>query len=192
MTSHPRKSNFLSVGKLMKHIFLCLWSVLLLALPVRGDDLLLYAPFDGSADAAIARGDARNLGGLGLNFIGGIRGQAIVLENDCRFATPGNFRPEQGAVAVWVRPRWNGSDATSHYVFCIYGQRDLPHAWAVNRWNVAFGDGKCAFTIFTRTEGKTFSVCSGLQLETRRVASRRRDLGERQLHEARRRNEAVS
>ncbi|MBM4046985.1 MAG: LamG domain-containing protein, partial [Planctomycetes bacterium] len=140
------------------------WRALIISLSllgsvnIHGEDLLLYAPFDAAADAAIARGNAANLGGLAVGFTTGMRGQAFVLRTDCRFAVERNFRPQAGTVAVWVRPHWDGAEAASHYVFCIYGQRDLPHSWAVNRFNVAFGAGRCAFTIFTSAEGKTFSV----------------------------------
>lgn len=128
----------------------------------RPADLLLYAPFDGAGDAAFARGEARNLGGLGLNFVPGLRGEALVLRNDCLFRLPGNFRPEQGTVAVWLRPHWNGDDPTTRYVFCIYGRRDLRHSWAVNRWNITCGGGRAQFAIFSQTEAVRFNVAGDI------------------------------
>ena len=126
------------------------------------DGLLLYAPFDGSPDAAIARGDAHNPDGLGLSFTEGIRGKAVVLRNDCRFAVAGNFDASEGTVALWMRPHWSAGDPSTHYVFCLYGRRDLHHSWAVNRWNITCGGGQCRFTIFSQTESKTFSASASI------------------------------
>ncbi|MEN6645572.1 MAG: LamG-like jellyroll fold domain-containing protein [Armatimonadia bacterium] len=124
-------------------------------------DLLLYAPFDGSGDAAVAGGDGRQRDLL--SFVEGLRGQAVSLSSDCQYGVKGNFRAESGTIALWVRPHWNGTDATNRYLFCLYGQRGLPHSYAVNRYNLDCGGGTMRFTIFTRDEGKTVGVASPIK-----------------------------
>ncbi len=154
----------------------CFLALILSVAYSAADEVLLYAPFDGTADAVVllearppepaaapgrareARGDVRNLGSPGLNFTDGIRGRALVVQDDCRYAVPGNFRVQEGTVAVWLRPHWEASSPAPHYLFCLYGKRDLPRSWAVNRWNIAFAGGQCVFTIYSQTEGATFSV----------------------------------
>ncbi len=123
-------------------------------------DLLLYAPFDRSADAAIARGSAQNQGATGLAFVDGVRGQAVVLSDDCRYEVAGNFGAQEGTIGVWLRPHWQGSDPTARTLFCLYGRRDLAHSWAVNRWTIDCSAGRCRFTVFSATAGKTFSVAA--------------------------------
>lgn len=140
-------------GKLLP-ILLVIWA----QAAIRSADLLLYAPYDSTADAAIAGGDARSLGGLGLSFVAGLRGQAVALRDDCRYSVAGSFRPEEGTVAAWVRPQWDGTDPVTHYVFCLYGQRDLPHSWAINRFNLCCAGGRCVFSLFTQREGVTHHV----------------------------------
>lgn len=139
--------------------------LLLLLLPVltanAADDLLLYAPFDGSLAAVLAQGQAASPGELG-SFVPGLRGQALVLRSDCSFPAAGNFRPTAGTVAFWVRPHWPGTDPTSHHLFCLYGDRTLPHAWAVNRWNVVCAGGRCTFSLYTREEGVTHHLSASV------------------------------
>ncbi len=141
------------------------WLTLVLAVvalaPARGQDLLLHAPFDGTMDAAFAIGSATAGGGL-APFVPGVRGQAMVLNADCLLPVPGNFRPDTGTVAAWIRPHWQGSDPGPRYLFCLYGRDDLPRPWAVNRWTVSFGGGRCQFSIFTSTEGETVSVAADI------------------------------
>lgn len=144
----------------MRHGLTLLLGVVALA-PARGQDLLLHVPFDGTLHPALAAGPATAAGGL-APFVSGLRGQAVVLNADCRLPTPGNFRPEAGTVAAWLRPHWEGSSPGPHYFFCLYGRDDLPRPWAVNRWTVSFGGGRCEFAIFTATEGETVSVAADI------------------------------
>jgi hypothetical protein len=138
-------------------------------LPAIAEGLLLYVPFDDSPDAAIAGGSAENVGGLGLGFVPGLRGEAAVLRNDCRYHVAGNFRTEQGTVAMWVRPNWSGADPTGHVLFCLYGQSDLPHSWAVNRFDVGCGGGESIINFnkridklfHVRTKTTRLAICKG-------------------------------
>ncbi len=131
------------------------WACVAAAQPA---DLLLYSPFDGTAGAAIARGGGENLGDAAPGFSDGMRGQALVLQSDCLYPTAGNFDPRAGTLAAWVRPHWSGDDPAGHYLFCIYGHRELPQPWSVNRWSVQFAGGLCTFTIFSEVVGETFSL----------------------------------
>ncbi|MBI3922730.1 MAG: LamG domain-containing protein [Armatimonadetes bacterium] len=157
-TQRRKVAKILSCPCAFASLRLCVLLLLTTQFSSHADDLLLYVPFDRSADAAIAGGSAENAGGLGLSFAPGLRGEAAVLRNDCRYRVAGNFRPEQGTIAMWVRPHWSGADPTGHVLFCLYGQRDLPHSWAVNRFDVGCGAGRCTFTVFTKTEGVTHRV----------------------------------
>jgi len=118
---------------------------------------LLYAPFDGSPDAVIAAGSARNLHPE-QTFVQGHRGQSIQLVSDCEFEVPGNFNPSEGTVSMLVHPHWESDDAQGHHLFCLYGRRDLPNSWATNRWSLVFDRANLTFSIYTREAGKAFSV----------------------------------
>lgn len=140
------------------------WLTVLLAvatLPAQAQNLLLHAPFDGSPDAAFARGSAAAAGGL-APFVPGLRGEAVVLDTDCLLPMPGNFRVEAGTVAAWVRPHWDGGAPGPHYLFCLYGDTGLPRPWAVNRWTISFGGGRCDFSLFTEAEGETVSLVADI------------------------------
>lgn len=126
-------------------------------------DLLLYAPFDGSADAAVAAGSARQKGSSALSFTDGLRGRAVDLSDDCRFETAGNFRPEEGTVAVWLRSTWDSTDPTTRYVFCLYGDRSLTESWRLNRWSVYFAGGQLNLVVWD-AEGRSYGIATrGLQ-----------------------------
>jgi len=74
------------------------------------DDCLLYAPFDGSADAFIAKGSQEAAVEGELKFTPGMRGKAIVIGNyegkDCgpvSFETKDNAYARVGSVAFWAK-----------------------------------------------------------------------------------------
>ena len=120
-------------------------------------DLLLHAPFDGTADPACARGSGLQQGGL-LTFAPGLRGGAVSLTSDCLFAVPGNFDPRAGTLACWLRPHWSGTDPTGHYVFCLYGRRDQPEPWAHNRFSVHCVGGQCYFSVYPQAPGASVGI----------------------------------
>jgi hypothetical protein len=120
-------------------------------------DLLLYAPFDGTADAAFAQGSAVQSGSSSLAFVPGLRGQAASISNDCRFAVEGNFRPEAGTVAMWVRSTWSDKQAAGRYLFCLYGSRDIPESYHFNRFSLYFGAEGPNFVVWG-SDGKSRAI----------------------------------
>lgn len=128
-------------------------ALIALACWAQDDGLLLYAPFDDAGDAAIAGGDPRNLHPE-QSLVKG----ALVLDRDCEFRVAGNFRREEGTVALWIRPHWDGDAAGPHQLFCLYGQRDLEESWARNRWNLVCAGGNCTFSIYPEKPGKALHI----------------------------------
>jgi len=111
-------------------------------------DLLLYAPFDGSSEAALGTLAARAGQDEGLSYGPGLMDQAVELVADCAYEVGTAFPREAGTFAVWVRPHWAGDDPVTHYLMCIYGDPSLTESWARNRWMVAAGGGRLTFSIF--------------------------------------------
>ena len=78
-------------------------------------DLLLYASFDGTAEAQVARGSPTPLvhgalafgeGKFGQGYLAGAEGTELLYE------ATGNVDPLAGTVAMWVKPlTWSGGDA---------------------------------------------------------------------------------
>lgn len=79
-------------------------------------ELIFQLPFDGTADAAVARGRKIPLESKNLEFVPGLSGQALRSTKKAgtilRYALPGNLLPEQGTIALWVKPEWNIPPAT--------------------------------------------------------------------------------
>ena len=111
-------------------------------------DLLFYAPFDKTASAAVARGNAANLSDSVFGFAPGRNGEALELGGPCRFATPGNFSPREGTLALWVQPHWDGNDPGTHYLFCLYGEPGVPESYAMSRFSLYCGGRKITFAVF--------------------------------------------
>ena len=98
------------------------------------DDVLFYAPFDGSADAAMARGDGTAEAAVPCEYIPGVLGQAIVVGSPpdqlaetkslgVGYHTHGNVLREQGSVAVWVQALdWEVGDGKNHRFVTFPGQ----------------------------------------------------------------------
>ena len=90
-------------------------------------DVLFYAPLDGYVYAAAARGERRPMQvSADLTYVPGHRGQAVLpgdADNVLRFVeyeAEGNFRPEEGTLALWIQPRdWTGTDFGFRYFFMI-------------------------------------------------------------------------
>lgn len=74
--------------------------------------VLLYAPFEGTGTAAVAKGTPEPLVGSGLRFDPGKVGQGLRADKDtrCAYATAGNLDPAQGTVMMWLN-RDAGGDA---------------------------------------------------------------------------------
>lgn len=100
----------------------------LVALPSEAQpELLLCAPFDGTARPGFARGrTAPGTAGAtdvllhlhGAQYEPGKVGQAVSLrQGGLYFAAPGNFREQAGTLSLWVRPNWSGTDLDKYATF---------------------------------------------------------------------------
>ena len=73
-------------------------------------ELLFYAPFDGSAVAATAKGEAKPLVAKGLEFVDGVKGRGVrltsVAKSTLAYAEKGNLEQEQGTVSFWAKCEW--------------------------------------------------------------------------------------
>src|ERR1044071_10435426 len=86
-------------------------------------DLLLYAPFDGTLDAAIAAGDVKPLKSPPQpQFVEGYRGKGLLVggpDSDVTYATVGNLDMDAGAVAMWVKPVDWSKDSYGRFFFRV-------------------------------------------------------------------------
>ncbi len=82
----------------------------LLAQPQPAPELLFYAPFDGTAEAAVAKGALKPVTAKGLAFEKGVKGQAVRLTaaeaSRLEYAFDKNVDPLRGTVALWYKPEW--------------------------------------------------------------------------------------
>ena len=90
-----------------------------LALAVEEEDVLLFAPFEGSADAPLARGSATAVATGTVRFVEGVRGKAVVTDARTllRYAMKGNCRTEEGTIMMWVKPQWRSSEQPAFHFF---------------------------------------------------------------------------
>ena len=85
-------------------------------------ELLFHVPFDGSADAAFAKGAATPTCAENLSFAEGRRGKAVRLTRAAKsvlaYAAPGNLMPDRGTVSLWFKREWpdGGYAADGHGV----------------------------------------------------------------------------
>ncbi|MCS7253752.1 MAG: LamG domain-containing protein, partial [Armatimonadetes bacterium] len=90
------------------------------------DRLTLYLPFDGDANALVAKGNPMEMaGGFEVTFVQGKIGQAVECghKGKNRFlsylTTSANFKPniyaQQGTIAFWVKPNWNGNETSERF-----------------------------------------------------------------------------
>ncbi len=79
-------------------------------------ELLFHAPFDGTDEAARAKGAKAPLCAEGLAFAEGRIGQAVRLTRAAKsalaYAAAGNLVPERGTVACWVKREWPDTGRT--------------------------------------------------------------------------------
>ena len=86
-------------------------------------ELLFHAPFDGTPDAAFAKGNAKPVKAEGLSFAEGRRGQAVRVTRAAKsaldYAAAGNLTQERGTVSLWFKREWpdNGYDANGKEVW---------------------------------------------------------------------------
>jgi len=73
-------------------------------------ELLFHAPFDGSAEAAFAKGASAPVREANLEYAPGRSGQAVRLSSTLQsllaYGAAGNLNPERGTVAFWFRHEW--------------------------------------------------------------------------------------
>ena len=98
------------------------------AAPATAPDGLLYlAHFDSYPAATWAVGTRTFAAPLPPpRFVEGRFGKAVSLTGGNGFSIvgdDGNFRPEEGAVEMWIRPNWPGNDGEVHQVFSAYVER---------------------------------------------------------------------
>ena len=80
-------------------------------------ELLFHVPFDGSPDAAFAKGSAKPVWAKGLEFAEGKRGQAVRLtkkaKSELDYAATGNLVQERGTVSLWFKREWPDNGRTA-------------------------------------------------------------------------------
>ena len=73
-------------------------------------ELLFHAPFDGTANAAFAKGASAPVREANLEYAPGRSGQAVRLSSAHQsllaYGAAGNLNPERGTVAFWFRHEW--------------------------------------------------------------------------------------
>lgn len=96
--------------------------------PVKvSDDVLFYAPMDGTVHAAAAQGERRALKApKTLIYTAGHRGQAALLGADSQrrywvdYVTEANIDLNAGTLSMWIQPRgWDGNAKGFRYFFMI-------------------------------------------------------------------------
>jgi hypothetical protein len=115
MCSVPQRYEGIPVRIFVIFCALYISSVPLLAL--ERDDLLFYAPFDGSLVAEVSAGNAEPIVKSEFEFKPGILGQGLVATKEVRYAGPGNMASE-GTICFWAKPLdWEAADGHNHYFF---------------------------------------------------------------------------
>ena len=114
---------------------------LLCASNVRGE-VLFYAPFDGSLDAAISKGNGKGAFSPPPGrpeakpvFVEGLRGKAIEIGSGCRvtYGARGNMNAQRGAIAFWAKRA--GPKPEGRYTFQLGGWSNADKSWVMlYRW----------------------------------------------------------
>ncbi len=82
--------------------------------------LLFYAPFDGTAEAAVARGNKAPVALKNVTFETTPHGQGMYVGKDatCAYETAGNLPSAEGTLSLWLVPRgWVGGDSNYTWFF---------------------------------------------------------------------------
>jgi hypothetical protein len=126
------------------------------------DPLVLYVPFDGTCEAALAAPGVKVSSAGEVGFAEGMLGQGAVITADCRYAVGDAFPVSGGTFAAWIKPSWPGNDATGRTLMCIYGPPDQPDAWMRNLWSITAGGGAVHFFIFPKEGGKSTDIAASI------------------------------
>jgi hypothetical protein len=103
--------------------------------PARGE-LIFYAPFDGSLDATVCKGNGKALFGPPAKdrqarpvFAEGLKGKALQIGNGCRvtYKAAGNFDNQRGTLSFWGRR--NGPKPDGRYTFLWAGWNNADRTW---------------------------------------------------------------
>lgn len=95
-------------------------------------ELFFHLPFDGTAEAAVARGEKKPRESRNLEFVPGLSGQALRSTKKAgtllRYALPGNLLPERGTIALWIKPEWQQEEikAADHRFWYTFLSADRP------------------------------------------------------------------
>lgn len=75
-------------------------------------NLLLYVPFEGKAEAKIARGNSEPSRKAGVNYVQGRSGLGVAIAKETRlgYAANNNINPSAGTILMWVKPNWSAGD----------------------------------------------------------------------------------
>jgi len=100
------------------------------------DDVLFYAPFEGSLTAEIAAGGERPVGDRlsAVEYVAGVIGRAVVtgtsMEDLVAYPVAGHLNERRGVLSLWFRPvDGRSGDAQPHVVFSIGGRLLFYHYW---------------------------------------------------------------
>ena len=121
-----------------------------------GEDakLLFYAPFDGSAQAKIARGEAQPLKASGISFVPGVQGQAALVDEKDRLAysSAGNLTKDRGSFAFWIKPNWDFRERISRALFLEDSPSYEVGSLCLRLWRIGYKSGNSlCFDIRERT-----------------------------------------
>lgn len=95
----------------MKKILFSITTVFTLLIFATDSELLFYAPFDGTAVAAVAAGTAVPAVNRNLSYDSGVKGEAVrltrVQKSSLAYELAHNLQLEQGTISLWFKPEWN-------------------------------------------------------------------------------------
>lgn len=109
MRAYARLLSIVAVVLGPAHLVLC----------VDDSDVLFFAPYEGSTEAAIAGGGPHATVTGAEQFVPGVRGQAVLLDAGTllTYAFAGNVIPDEGTIMLWFRPEWPAEDELMHMLF---------------------------------------------------------------------------
>lgn len=95
-------------------------------------ELLFHATFDGTSDAAVAKGEGRAKTAENLEYGDGVAGKAVRLTQKAKsvleYAAKGNLVQERGTVSLWFKREWKDDGFTSN---------------GSEKWRMMFADSPC-------------------------------------------------
>lgn len=137
--------------------------VFLLSLPTfAAESPRLYLPFDGGEQPALAA-TAAKVGAGKLDYVPGVRGQAVRMTGDCRVQASGLLDVTGGTVAFWMRSLESADGHATRVLFCTYGDRRLSESYKKNRFSLTLSGGKLDLSVYDAT-GHNHSVSTACDL----------------------------